>query len=251
MSVTVEILKSRVRDLIGDVDSEQPVINPFRLDVIINKQIHRLSAKTIRPQETVQSITLVVGTYDYALASSGLVAEVAQVFLDADGAELIGPVPFDVFNSRYRQATSEPAASGRPCEYTVWETAANVATLRVGPTPDAASDGPLKVYHSIMPTALANTTFPANASILASNTTLPFGNELIAGLEAACAAEASRVMTAADRERAGIDKATIAGWVADAEEGVRAHNLRQRRLGRQQDHIFRVRSWAGRWPVRV
>jgi len=234
--ITVAVLKARILDILGDVDPENRAVHPFRFDTIINRQVHRLASRTMRPQETVQSITLVVGTYDYALASSGLVDHVSQVFLDADGSELLY-VPFDLFNSRYRQATSEPAASGPPCEYTLWETAANVMTLRVGPTPDNAADGPIKVYYSILPAMLSNSVY----SVLTGIEVIPFGNELIVGLEAACCADAVAGMNEESVKRLGIDKGiAIQQWAAEVESAIRAHNLRQLKNGKLQDHVFRT-----------
>jgi len=248
VAILVAVLRARILDRIGDMDPDQPAIAPFRLDAIINAQTHRIASRTIRPQETVQSITLVAGTYDYALASSGLVEHVAQVFLDADGIELYYR-PFEDFNSRYKQATSEPLPNGAPREYTTWETAAQVMTLRVGPTPDSADDGPLKVYHSILPAMLSDSAHDA----FSNTDSIPFSSELAVGLEAACAAEAVAGMKADDVARLGLDRRTlVAQWREDAESAIREYNRRQLRNGRRQDRIFR-RSNARLtgWPMRV
>ena len=248
MAITPAILRQRIRDLIGDTDSEQSVVSPFRLDLIINKQVHRIASRTIRPRETVQSITLVASTYDYALASSGLVEHVAQVFLDADGTELY-PVPFELFNSRYRQATSEPLPSGTPREYTLWETAAQVMTLRIGPTPNSAADGPLKVYHSILPAMLSTSTYAGALTTQA----IPFSDELIAGLEAACAAEVVSGMNAQNVEPLGLDKGIVVPrWEAEAEGAIRQYNLRQLKNGQRQDRVLRTwHRFTNRLAVRA
>ncbi|HTF39006.1 MAG TPA: hypothetical protein VK754_00240 [Propionibacteriaceae bacterium] len=238
-AITLRLLRGRIFDMIGDVDSENPAINPFRLDAIINRQANRLASRTIRPQETVQSITLVVGTYDYALASNGIVEHVSQVFLNADGLELYY-LPFEQFNQRYRQATAAPAGSGQPREYTVWETADQVMTLRVGPTPDTAGDGPLKVYHSILPVVLSNSVYSFSDS-----DTIPFSHELLAGLEAACAAEAVLAMSDEFVAKLGLDRSRlVAHWTAEAEGAIRAYNLRQLNNGKRQDRIFRSSGYG-------
>lgn len=237
MGVQVASIRARIYDIIGDHNTEDPAIDPFRIDSVINKNAHRIAARTIRPQETVQSITLVVGTYDYALASSVNVDHVAQVFLDADGIELCY-VPFELFNSRYKQATSEPAASGTPREYTLWETSSQVMTLRVGPTPDTAADGPIKVYHSVMPTLMSNSD---NVGGLSNTATIPFSNELVAALESACASELVGIMTAEKLEKLGLDKSVlIPRWEREVEEGIRSHNLHRLKNGLQQDRVLRT-----------
>ena len=237
MSITAAVLSGRILDRLNDVNPQEQAVGPFRLRAIINAQTNLLASRTIRPRETVQSIALVANTYDYTLASSGLVANVAQVFLNTDGIEL-SYRPFEEFNSIYRQATANPASSGEPREYTVWETAGQVATLRVGPTPDSAADGPLKVYHSIMPVMLSNASY---SNLTWDATVIPFGNELIAGLEAACCAEAASIMPEAAAARLGIDKAVaIPAWRAMTEQAIREHNNRQWRLGRRRDHVART-----------
>ena len=173
----------------------------------------------------------------------------AQVFLNADGSELCY-APFELFNSRYRQATSDPAASGTPIEYTLWETSAQVMTVRDGPTPDSAADGPIKVYHSILPVMMSNSD---NVGGLSNTASIPFSNELISALESACAAELVSTMSAEWVEKLGLDKAVvIPRWEREAEEGIRSYNLRQLKNGRQQNHVLRTSSgWLAGWNVRT
>lgn len=115
-----------------------------------------------------------------------------------------------------------------PLYYALYETSAQATVMRVAPTPVVA--GTLKVYHSLLPTALVSDT-----------STIPFSDGLLRALERLVAAECAIAMGPEQRKKRMIGPETIARWRMLAERGLRDENFRLRVMGSgTQERIVEV-----------
>ena len=225
MSATRSVVRGRIQELIGDVNPAERVVGQFRYDEVIGRNMHLLGARCAMGRDSVVSVTLVAGTYDYAVHATLQYRDVSQVFLNDDGAEL-GFVPREQFDAYYLQDTADPVSSGTPREYTVYENTSSLTRIRVGPTPDAA--GTLKVHASSIPALLTS-----------DGATIPFSLELLRALESQCAAEIVLMLGQDALAKLGLDRAVAQKWTAEVDRTVRAYNQRVHDLGTRQNRILR------------
>ena len=237
MAQTRAVVRGRIQELLGDVNPSERVFGTFRYNEIIGRNVPMLAVRCMMPRETVVSLALTATTYDYTIAASTDATGVSQVFLNSTGDEL-GFVPFEQFNAYYRQDTAEPRDSGTPREYTLSENTSNVTRIRIGPTPDASDTA--KIHIERIPAALT-----------ADSSSIPFAEDLMRGLESLCAAEVVLVMSPEQRARLGLSPDSVSKWLGDADRVVHDYNVRQRRLGSNQNGVLRHggrrhASWLGR-----
>lgn len=234
MSETRATVRGRVRELLGDVNPAERVVGQFRYDAVMDRQYQIIASRTLRAKEHDIAVTLIAGTYDYTVGTVGETQSVEQVFLDADGVEL-QYLPLSVLNSRFRQDTTEPADRGTPRHYSTYDNTSQVVKIRVAPTP--IDSGALSVVGSSNPVLGTS----EGSAIL-------FTEGLIRGLESACAAEIILMLDDAMLARLGLSRGAGVLFREQAEAAIREHNLRQRRLGRGQNHVVRHgSSWLGAW----
>ena len=225
MSATRATVRGRIQEILGDVNPSERVVNQFRLDETIGRNMHLIAGRAMMPRDSVTSVALVASTYDYSLSASLTYQMVEQVLLDSTGRE-IAFVPFAQFNAYYRQDTAQPIGTGTPQEYTLYETTTNILKIRFGPTPSASDTA--KVHAAAVP-----------ALLTADSSVIPFAHTLIRGLESACAAEIVLALSDEALGRLGLSRGVARKWSADAEGAIHDYNVRQRRMGAQQNHILR------------
>ena len=210
--------------MIGDVNPSETVLNDFRINDVIGRNVHLLATWCDLPRSTVSSITLANGTYEYTIASTTAKA-VGLVLLNSTGDEL-GFVPWEQFNAYYKQDTAEARDAGTPQEYTLRESVTNVVTFRFGPTPNASDSA--KVHLSVLP-----------AELTSDATSIPFADDLRRGLELMCAAEIVAALDDDQLKRLGVSKAIVPVWTAALNRVVRDYHRRQANLGARQNRILR------------
>lgn len=225
MAASRAVVRGRIQELIGDVNPAERVVNQFRYDEVIGRNMHLLGARCAMGRDSVASVTLVAGTYDYAVHASLQYRDVSQVFLNDDGAEL-GFVPLGQFNAYYLQDTADPRSSGTPREYTVYENTSSLLRIRVGPTPDAA--GTLKVHGSTIPVLLTS-----------DSASIPFSLELLRALESQCAAEIALMLGPDALAKLGLASTAAQKWTAEVDSTVRAYNRRIHDHGSRQNRVLR------------
>jgi hypothetical protein len=238
MAATRAVVRARIQELLGDVNPAERVVNLYRLNEIINRNMQVVAAQTIRPTELATAITLVNGTYDYAIVTVDETQTVDQVFANgagvalATGAELKLRTFVDMC-STYKQDTAAPVASGIPLHYTVYEKSDNVVTLRIGPTPNAAA---VTARVSLIVRATGLITLPTTDA-----SSIRFNAVLMRGLEAACAADVVEMLDDASLGALKISRGWAASLRRQAQEAIAAHNFRDEGLGRRHSD-FTARS---------
>jgi hypothetical protein len=200
------------------------MVGDFRYEEIIQRGIHSIATRTMMPRDAVASVTLVAGTYDYAVSASLTIQSVSQAFLNSTGDELVF-VPFDEFNAYYKQDTALPRASGTPAEFTLWENTSGLTRVRFGPTPSAA--GTVKIHYSSITSPTTDSGF------------ILFADDLITALVSWCAADIVVALDRAILTARGLDKSSAGPWIAEANQIIRGYNVRQGNLGLRQNHVLR------------
>ena len=224
-------MRAAVQELLGDTNPDQRQVTTFRYNQSIHRHVSAIASRVYLPRIAVQSVSLVAGTFEYT-SLTATPNTVDQVILNSTGAEL-APVPWEQFNAYYRQDSAEPRDSGEPREYTIRESVTNGLVIRVGPTPSEADT--LKIFETTIPAQVASDT-----------TSIPFADELRRALESFVAAEIISTLSE-DRLRAlGVAKSAATLYLKQGEDGIRAYNIRQGRLGQRQDRILRH---GGRRPT--
>lgn len=240
MATTRLTVTTFVQEMLGDTNPAARVISGFRVNECVSHNTHLMAGRCRMARNSVASLSLVASTYDYAVSATLTHQNIAQVFLNSTGRELMF-VPFEEFNAYYQQDTAQPLGSGTPEEYTLYEAitaTVHVSRIRFGPTPSAADTA--KIHASNMPALLET-----------DATTVPFSDQLVRGLVAACAAELVLAMSPENLAALKLDKAVASQWLADAERAIHDHNVRELNLGHQQDHVLRYggRRRTGRATV--
>lgn len=238
MAATRAVVRGRIQEILGDVNPSERVVGQFRYDEVIARNMHLIAARCVLPRDSVTSITLVANTYDYAAHATLQYQSITQALLNSTGREL-NYVPMEQFNAYYRQDTAEPRESGEPREYTIYENTSNLVRVRFGPTPNASDTA--KFHATSLP-----------ALLTADSSSIPFSNDLLRGLESACAAELVLALSPDALAKLGLDKSVAGAWTAQTERAIHDHNVRQQAMGRRQNHILRHRGRrvADRWGAR-
>lgn len=225
MSKTRVAVRTSIQDLLGDTIPAEPIWSVFRYNEAINRNINLLAGRSLQIDSIAQTVTLIAGTYDYALtAAAGEMAAILQAFHVSSGQEIL-PLPWTEFNSQYRQDTSAPAPSGVPCHFTLWE-ATGTPRIRLGPTPNATGTVSLHEKTTVdLPTA--------------DGSTITFSDSLIRSLEASAGADLVESASREMLDKARLDRSFARTLRGQAEQGLRDHNLRKLRLGRRQSAVIR------------
>lgn len=233
MSQTLSQTRWNVQQLVGDNNPDRRSVSFVRLNEIVKNNAHSMFSRIIKPRDTVVSVTVSAGTYDYSLSNE--VGNVAQIFLNSTGDEL-APLPFEILNARYRQDTDNPSASGTPAEYSLWEGVNNATRIRIAPTPSAG--GTLKVHRS---------TIPVFSSPPADADSIPFALDLLRALEMACAADSLAGLSEDELAVLKTDRSAASMWRARADQALRNYNVRASANGYRQQEVIRARTrWAWR-----
>jgi hypothetical protein len=230
MAATRAVVRARIQELLGDVNPAERVVNLYRLNEIINRNIELIAPRVACPMRVAVSVTTEAGTPDYTASASFEAQTVEQVFMNASGEEL-KLITFAEMCSNYRQDTATPVASGTPLYYTVYEKSDNVATLRIGPTPNAILV--MKVH------ATSLTVLPTEDGSPGGD--IYFNAVLMRGLEAACAADVVEMLDDASLGALKISRGWAASLRRQAQEAIAAHNFRDEGLGRRHSD-FTARS---------
>lgn len=241
MSMTRVRAVLRVREMLRDMDPSDALASDYTYAEVIERNANAIAGRVTLPLIAVASTSLVAETYEYTLTDVQ-VQRIEQVILNSNGKELVF-VPWDEFNAHYRQDTATPVASGTPVEYTWSERAStglgvNDTIIRVGPTPSAADA--IDVYRANMPAAAAT----PNPSYLASadGFVIPFADDLMAALLAACAGEIASTSSADALAKRGLAPGAARAWLAQVEPAIRSYNLRMWRSQRAGHPIRSVRE---------
>jgi len=223
VAVTRDTVRTNIRESLGDVNPSETVVGDFRINDVISRNMYAIAGRSEMPRSSVTSVSLSASTYEYTVSST-TGHTVGQVFLNSDGYEL-AYVPWEQFNAYYRQDTAEPRGSGTPREYTMREDTSNLLRFRFGPTPDATDTA--KVHLSVLPAALTTDAI-----------SIPFANDLLRALEAACLSEIVLALDKSTLAKLGLSKDVAGKWSAESDRLVRGYNLRMGRLGGRQDRII-------------
>lgn len=217
MSATRSATEANIRLLIDDNNPDQYAISSVRMHQFVQGEMQLIAARTFLPMESVLSVPLVAGTFDYTL--TGIVGDVRQVVRHTDGIPLQRQT-LDYMVGMWRQdSAAQVGTSPQPLDYAILETSAQLVRIRLGPTPSSSAVS-VDVYYGVM-----------SASLTADSSTIPFSAPLLRALERACASECVAVMSRADRDARMIDVASVGLWRELSEQGIREENLRLRVTG--------------------
>lgn len=228
MSITRAAVRARLQELLGDMNPDARVVGQFRYNEVISRNMNMLASRSIRPRETELTVAVVAGTYDYTLDVTKTIATVSSVYDYTNWWELEF-LEFEAFNRAFRENTVNPPISGRLSHYTLWETAGQLGTLRVGPMPNAATS--LRVHYGILPAALAS-----------ESTAIPFTLELQRALESFSAAELISTLGDERLQKLGLSRSVVGLWQAQGQQALRDHNKRQGSMGRVNRGVLRVEA---------
>lgn len=208
-------IERNIRSLIDDLDPERYAIKTTRMRQMIEAQMELIASRTFLPQESVTSVALLAGTYDYTL--TGVVGDIRQLVDDATGVPLI-EVPMEEMVVTYRQDSSQPAPRGKPLAFAVAERSDQAVRIRVGPTP--ISTGTLDLYYGVIPSGLTS-----DISLI------PFSEPLLRALERAVASQCVVAMSESDASRNMISADIVPVWRQMVDDAIREENMRLRITG--------------------
>ena len=223
MAITRKVCRERVRELIGDLNIQAPVVPSRRMDVEIHDQMRRLAALAGYADEYVKNIvTLVEGDFDYTLPASVQYDRISHVFLDSQGWPL-DEKPRDLLVYLTERPGAE-SSKGDPRLYAMWQDESQVVQLLVYPVPRQADF--LHAMRSAIPATLAT-----DASLI------PFGEELTDALVKAVAVACVQSLT--PEQRARLPSAgDVALWQQDKEVSVHNEAIRRGRMLRPRRFAF-------------
>ena len=222
MALTVGEVRNRVKEVLGDMNPSDQVVGEYRYDEIVRGNVQVVASRANMPRNSPVSISLLAGTYDYAVSATLTYQSIAQVLLNSNGRELVF-VPFEQFNAYYKQETAEPHGSGTPVEWTAYENTSGLTRMRFGPTPDESDTA--KVH--------------ANSIPLLDPASISFSDDLVRALIYSCASEVLLMLNDEQRAKLGLDTKVAAKWAADVERAIHGYNVRQQNLGAVANHVLR------------
>lgn len=228
MSVTRSRAVWRVREMLRDMDYSDSLASDYVYIDVVERNARSIAGRVFLPLLSVQSTSLTAGTYEYTLTDTQ-VQSITQVILNSNGQELVF-VPWEQFNAHWKQDSATPVSSGTPTEYTWREIAStglgiNDAVIRVGATPSA--DDTIDIYRAnAVPSA--TTPAPSQQFTMTDSTAIPFADDLMAGLYAACAGEIAATSAPEALAKRGLSPNCAGVWLAQVTPAIVTYNRRMR-----------------------
>lgn len=246
MSQAYVDIRDRIRRLIHDVDPNRPAIGTLSMNAMIEGKSIEYAGRSFRHDESVQTVTLVAGTYDYTL--TGEIFGVQEVLRNSDGYSLTRRT-MEYMNEHYRQDTSNPVSRATPTDYGIFElqgttdASAQRVRIRVGPTPPTGTTETLKVYSQIIPSLQVSYDYYGDDNTSVGSADNIFGvksdNFIVEAVVHAVAADCVLLLNEEERKRLGISTQIVPVWQKSAENALKAHNWRMR-LNSAQSHVEQV-----------
>lgn len=215
MSSTLTTERDWVRELLNDNIRSRYAYDSARLNRLLIALSVSLGATFDLGEEWVEdAITVAADDPDYDLPTGVEYHRILGFKLESEGYFLTSMAP-NVFEHKYRRGEPADYVTGTPRAYYQLETAATVASIRLGPIPNEADS--IHILRSALP-----------ASTLTDATVIPLGDLGLMSLRYTAAAQLLRGMTPEQRAERNVNIEIVQDWDRWGEKN------RQREMERQR-----------------
>lgn len=224
MSTTRGAVKLSVRRLIGDLRSGDYQVPDERLNAFVQFHVERLLSELDEPSTAQASaLTTSAGNSDYTLSSAAEYLVIASLVRNADRVPL-SPRSWESMDQLRYGTTLQ--ASGKPTDYALMESPAQVVTVRLWPVPNGAY-------------AIDAVWSLAQGALSSDSSTIPFSSLAARALELRVAGDAVDSLDSESTDALRLNPKSAAVYRNQA-EAILAQEVQRKAAQRRQDRIERV-----------